>query len=219
MMPRTERKSGIVIQSEMMLCGQVTHRTIAVLSAGALGVVLGGCAVRRELPTQDLSLGQRLAVRPCDEDGARVELVGARPDSFHYKPSIDVDHYLMDLRARSDAERWLIIDQDTAPSGVDSVSKEEQGNGWWLGELHAHFIHRAGDLTVNDLRVGVGKDGKLSAVLARISVDSMKPQRWVEEGRQVDHRSAFGGKLVPLAIDVDCVSWFDVHAPPHAASP
>jgi hypothetical protein len=75
------------------------------------------------------------------------------------------------------------------------------------------------DLTVNDLQVGVGKDGKLPAILARISVDDMTPQRWVEEGRQVDHRFAFGGKLVPLAIDVECVSWFDVHAPAHAASP
>ncbi len=189
------------------------------LSAGALVVVFGRCAVRRELPPQDLGLGQRLAVRPCDEDGARVELIGVRPDSFRHKPSIDIERYLVDLRARSGAERWLIVNQDTAPSGVDSVDKEAQGTGWWLGSLHAHLIQRAGDLTVKDLQVGVGKDGKLPAILARISVDDVTPQRWVEEGRQVDHRFAFGGKLVPLAIDVDCISWFDVHAPAHAASP
>jgi len=199
--------------------GQVARWTIAVLSTGALGVMLGGCAVRQELPPQDLGLGQRLAVRPCDGEGARVELVGVRPDPVRHKPSIDIERYLVDLRARSDAERWLIVDQDTAPSGVDSVSKEAQGTGWWLGSLHAHFIQRAGDLTVKDLQVGVGRDGKLPAILARISVDDMRPQRWMEEGRQVDHRFAFGGKVVPLAIDVACVSWFDVHAPAHAASP
>src|SRR5580765_8843057 len=97
--------------------GQVARRTIAALSAGALAVVLGGCAVRRELPPRDLGLGQRLAVRPCDEDGARVELVGVRRDRSPHKPSIDIEPYLVDLRARSDAERWLIVDQDTAPSG------------------------------------------------------------------------------------------------------
>jgi hypothetical protein len=203
----------------MMRRGQVVRRTIAVLSAGALGVVLGGCAVRKELPPQDLGLGQRLAVRPCDEDGARVDLVGVRPDPFRHKPSIDIDNYLVDLRARSDAERWLIVNQDTAPSGVDSVSKEEQGTGWWLGSLHAYVIQRAGDLTVKDLQEGVGKDGKLSAILARISVDHKTPQRWVEEGRQVDHRFAVGGKLVPLAIELECVSWFDVRAPAQTASP
>lgn len=203
----------------MMRRGQVARWTIAVLSAGVLGVVLDGCAVRQELPPQDLGLGQRLAVRPCDEDGARVELVGVRPDPFRHKPSIDIEHYLVDLRARSHAERWLIFNEDTAPSRVDSVSKEEQGTGWWLGSLHAHFIQRAGDLTVKDLEVGVGKDGKLSAILARISVDYKTPHPWVEEGRQVDHRFALGGKLVPLTIDVECVSWFDVHAPAQTASP
>jgi hypothetical protein len=203
----------------MMRPGQVARWTIAVLSAGVLGVVLGGCAVRHELPPQDLGLGQRLAVRPCDEDGARVDLVGVRPDPVKHKPSIDIENYLVDLRARSDVARWLIVNEDTAPSGVDSVDMEAQGTGWWLGSLPAHFIQRAGDLTVRDLQVGVGKDGKLPAILARISVDDMTPQRWVEEGRQVDHRFAFGGKLVPLAIDVECVSWFDVHAPAHAASP
>jgi hypothetical protein len=203
----------------MMRRGQGVCGTIAVLSAGALGIVLGGCAVRQELPPRDLNLGQRLAVRPCDEDRARVELIGVRPDPVRHKPSIDVDDYLVELRARSDAERWLIVNQDIAPSGVDSVSKEEQGAGWWLGELHAYFIHRAGDLTVKDLQEGVGKDGKLSAILARVTVDYKTPQRWVEEGRQVDHRDAFGGKLVPLDVDVECVSWFDVHAPAQAASP
>jgi len=202
-----------------MRCGQSAGRTIAVLSAGALAVVFARCAVRHELPPQDLGLGQRLAVRPCDEDGARVELVGVRPDPFRYKPSIDIEHYYVDLRARSAAERWLIVNQDTAPSGVDSVGKEAQGTGWWLGSLHAHLIQRGGDLTVKDLQVGVGKDGKLPVILARISVDDRTPQRWVEEGRQVDHRYAFGGKPVPLAIDAECVSWFDVHAPAHAAAP
>ena len=72
---------------------------------------------------------------------------------------------------------------------------------------------------MKDLQAGVGKDGKLAAILARISVDGTTPQRWVEEGRQVDHRLAFGGKLVPLVIEVDCVSWFDVHAPAPPASP
>jgi hypothetical protein len=72
---------------------------------------------------------------------------------------------------------------------------------------------------VKDLQEGVGKDGKLSVILARISVDNRTPQRWVEEGGQVDRRFAFGGKRVPLAIDVECVSWFDVHAPAHPASP
>jgi hypothetical protein len=204
----------------MVLRGRVAVWTVAVLSAGALGVVLGGCAGRKEFPLRDLSLGQRLAVRPCEQDAARVELVGVRPDPFRYKPSIDIEHYLVDLRARSQAEGWLIVGQETAPSGVDGVSREEQGTGWWwLGSLHAHFIQRAGDSTVKDLHVGVGKDRKLPAILAHISVDDMTPQRWVEEGRQVDHRFAFGGKLVPLAIEVECVSWFDVHAPATAASP
>jgi len=203
----------------MMRRGQPARWTIAVLSAGALGVVLGGCAVRRELPPQDLSLGRQLAVRPCDRDGARVELVGARPDTFPHKPSKDIEDYLVDLRARSDSEMWLIVDQDAAPSGVDSVSKQAQGAGWWLGGLEAHFIQPPGDLIVKDLQVGVGNDGKLSAILARITVDHMTPQRWVEKGGQVDHRVSFGRKPVPLFIDVDCVSWFDVHAPAQAASP
>jgi hypothetical protein len=202
-----------------MRCGQVARWTTAVLSAGVLGVGVGGCAVRQELPRQELGLGQRLAVRPCDQDGARVELVGVRPDPFPYKPSSGVEHYFVDLRVRSGAERWLIVNQDTAPSGIDSVSKEAQGTGWWLGLLQGHLIQRAGDLTLKDLQVDVGKDGKLPAIMARVSVDYMTPQRWVEEGRQVDHRFASGGKLVPLAIDVECVSWFDVHAPAHAASP
>jgi len=149
-------------------------------------------------------------VPPCDESGARVELLGARPDPFHYKPMIDRENYLVDLRAHSAAESWLIVNDDTASSGIDSVSKDAQGTGWWLGDLPAHFIPRAGDLTVSDLHVNVGKDGKLPAVLARISVDGRTPQRWVEEGGEVDHRFTFGRKLVPLTIEVECVSWFDV---------
>jgi len=203
----------------MMRRGQVARWTTAVLSAGALAVVLGGCAGRRELPAQDLSLGQRLAVRPCDEDGARVELVGVGPDPFKHKPMIDRENYLVDVRAHSDAEAWLIVDEDAAPSGVDSVHKDAQGAGWLLGDLQVYFIQRAGDLTVNDLHVNVGKDGKLSAVLASISVDGKRPQRWLEEGGEVDHRFTFGRKLVPLEIEVRCVSWFDVRPPAHAASP
>jgi hypothetical protein len=44
---------------------------------------------------------------------------------LRHKPSTDIEHYLGDLLARSDAERWLIVNQGTAPSGIDSVSKEE----------------------------------------------------------------------------------------------
>ena len=189
--------------------------TIAALSAGALG----GCAVRREFPPPDLSLGQQIAVRPCDEDGARVELVGVRLDPFKWKPMIDREHYLVDLRAHSDAEGWLIVNHDVAPTGIDSVIKEEQGSGWSLGDLEAHFIQRAGDLTVKDLLVSVGKDDKLPAILARISVDGKTPQRWAEEGGEPGHRVSFGRKLVPFTIDVKCVSWFDLRAPAHAASP
>jgi hypothetical protein len=193
---------------------------MVVLSASALAATSGGCAVRHELPPQDLGLGQRIAVSPCDDDGARVELVGVRPDPVRHKPSKDIERYLVDLRARSRADTWLIVNQKTAPSGVHSVSKEERGTAWWLGALHAHFIPRAGDLTVKDLEVGVGKDGKLPVVLARITVDDTTPQRWVQgAGEQGDHRFAFGGKLVPLAIDTECVSWFDVHGPAHAPSP
>lgn len=179
------------------------------------------CASRQELPPQDLGLGQRLAARPCDDDGARVELVDIRPDPVPHKPSVDVERYLVDLRARSHAEAWLIINQETAPSGVDGVSKERHGPGWWLGVLHAHLIPRGGDVTVKDVSVGVGRDGKLPALLARISVEEMTPQRWVqvENGGQGDHRSTFGGKLVPLAIDVECVSWFDVRASGGTAAP
>jgi hypothetical protein len=203
----------------MMRRGQVAGWRVVALSAGALGVVLGGCAARREFPPPDLSLDQRIAVRQCDENGARVELIGAEPDTFHYKPTLDREHYLVELRARSDAESWLIVNDDAAPTGVDSVSKDGQGNGWLLGDLPAHFIPRGGDLTVNELHVNVGNDGKLPVLLARISVDGRTPQRWVEEGGEVDHRTTFGRKLVPLTIEVECVSWFDVHAPAHAAAP
>jgi hypothetical protein len=203
--------------SEMMRRGQGAGWTLAVLAAGALGVVLGGCAARREFPSPDLSLGQRIAVRTCDEDGARVELIGAEPDTFHYKPMLEREHYLVDLRARSDAESWLIVNDEAAPTGVDSVSGA--ATGWLLGDLRAYFIPRAGDLTLRDLHVNVGDGDKLPVVLARISVDGRTPQRWVEEGGEVDHRVTFGRKLVPLTIEVECVSWFDVHAPAHAASP
>lgn len=137
-------------------------------------------------------------------------LVGVEPDR---------ENYLVDIRARSDAEAWLIIDQDVASSGVDSVYEDAQGAGWLLGDLQAQFIPRAGDLTVKKLHVNVGKDGKLSAVLASISVDGKTPQRWLEEGGEVDHRFTFGGKLVPLEIEVRCVTWFDLRAPVHATSP
>jgi len=50
-------------------------------------------------------------------DGARVELVGARPDTFPHKPSKDIEDYLVDLRARSDSEVWLIVDQDAEEQG------------------------------------------------------------------------------------------------------
>jgi hypothetical protein len=125
---------------------------------------------------------------------------------------IDREHYLVDLRAVTDAETWLIVNQDVAPSGVDSVNKEAQGSGWVLGDLEAHFIQRASDLTVKDLQVNVGKGDKLPAVLARISVDGKTPQRWAEEGGEAGHRVAFGRKRVPFTIDVKCVSWFDLHA-------
>jgi hypothetical protein len=196
----------------MMRRGQVARWTVAVLSAGALGMAAGGCVVRREFPPPDLGLGQRIAVPPCDESGTRVELIGAKPDPFHYKPMVDRENYLVDLRAHSDAESWLIVDHDAAPTGIDSVSKDAPGSGWLLGDLSAHLIPRGGDLTLKDLHVNVGMDGRLPALLARISVDGRRPQRWVEEGGEVDHRTTFGRKLVPLTIEVECVSWFDLHA-------
>jgi hypothetical protein len=67
--------------------------------------------------------------------------------------------------------------------------------------------------------MGIDKDGKLSAILARIRVDHTTPQRWLEEGGESDRRFAEAGKPVPLVIDVQCLSWFDVHAPAHTASP
>jgi len=200
--------------------------SVALLSAGALGVVLGGCSARQERPPRDLklpprdpSLGQRLAVQPCDQDGARVELVGARRDPEAHKPSIDIDDYLVDLRARSHAETWLILDRETWAFDVDEVRKDAEGSGWWLGLLRAYLIPQGGDLTLKDLQMGIDKDGKLSAILARIRVDHTTPQRWLEGGGESARRFAEAGKPVPLVIDVQCLSWFDVHAPAHTASP
>ena len=180
-----------------------TTRAVAVAWAA---LVWGGCASRAVAPPDDMAVPTPIAFPPCDLADPPVvfELLKAGIDRTR-KPS-HLKNLMVDLRiqSRDSRELWLIVNEETFPPRVRSVSKTPEGewsfsgrdlvNAWWLGP--------APDSSIKDIAVTTAVR-KVPATVATIDIDGMSPQHW--DKRNV--RDKLPGRV---DVDVVCMTWLEL---------
>jgi hypothetical protein len=193
-----------------------TRQIHVLLIAAALGgpdLILEGCASHAGSAQDDPHFPERIVVPPCVGESARVKLLAVNPDYFHYKPSANLGHFLLDLQVRTTLDAWLLVNDETFPTDVNEVAEAPDGT-WLFGgndNVNAWPLGRSADLTLTGLKVATST-GQIPVILAKIEIAGMSPQRWLGKGGHGDHRTTYTGKMVHSDIEVICASWFDVRA-------
>lgn len=135
-------------------------------------------------------------------------------DPQPHKPSKDVRHYLVDLRIlRQDREElWLLIDEDTFPSAVDSVGavaevvsvrQQHPLESWWFTGndiVRAWPLGRAPESSFRNVSVSTGAR-RIPVSLGGIDVAGAPARQW--RGRTGEPRAA-------ATFEPYCTSWFDL---------
>jgi hypothetical protein len=189
-------------------------RGSASVAVGLLGVVLGGCTASGTA-RDDMDFPERIVVPPCEARRSRVALSKVTPDHSPRKPSLGLEHFLIDLRVEvlDSQDLWLLVDHDSFPSGVQEVTRLENDNWVFSGNdiVHARWLGRSANLPIENVQVSTS-DRRTPVVLGAIEIENLSPQRWVREGGRSDHRVTRGRRLVHSGIDVVCATWFDLGA-------
>jgi hypothetical protein len=183
------------------------HDRSPVAALAWIGLIAGGCASRSLGAEEGVTLPTRIVVPPCDDAALRVELLNVRRDPTSRKPSPDLRRYLIDVRVYAlnyASDVWLLVDQETFPSGVDDVSKGSDGT-WWFSGTDALWLGRAASRVIKNIPVST-PDQRVPVILAEIHVEGVSPQRWVERGGSTDERTT-DGRLARADVNVLCASW------------
>lgn len=153
-----------------------------------------------------------------------IEVLRAVRDPQARKPSADVRYYLVDLRIRrKDREDlWLLVNQETFPSAVDSVTPNVADHRvfgeprrppevWrFVGNdiVRAYPLGRAAESSFENLEVGTG-DSEIPVTFGTIEVADVSPREWVRRtgGRQPN---AADEPRAPADFEPHCTTWIDV---------
>ena len=145
-------------------------------------------------------------------------------DPQPHKPSKDVRHYLVDLRiVRRDREDlWLLVDEDTFPSAVESVHATDDPTTvlrpqhpletwWFVGNdiVRAWPLGSAPESSFRNVDVGTGA-ARVPVSLGRIDVAGMPARQWVRQAGADERRHA--ADRVTAAFEPYCTTWFDLEA-------
>lgn len=185
-------------------------------------VVIAGCA-----PAVDDSplLPERIVTPLCANAHPPI-LIEARAtrDLRARKPSPHLRHYLVDLRIlrRDRHDLWLVVDQETFPSAVDSVNADIADSTallepqrprevWWFSGndlAPAYPLRRATESSFESLEVGTS-DSEVPVTLGAIYVDGLSPQEWVRRTRGQKPNDAKEPRA-PVDFEPYCTTWIDV---------
>ena len=167
----------------------------------------------------------RIVIPPCTKASPPLglDLLHAARDPQPRKPSADVRHYLVDLHivSRGWGDLWLLVDEDTFPSLVDSVHADVDDDSrpepkgpretWWFSGndiVHAYSLGRALETSLRNIPVSTA-DPTIPVSLGTIYVDGLSPQEWVRRpgGRQNSREPR-----APATFEPYCTTWFDIAA-------
>jgi hypothetical protein len=199
--------------------------TIAVACALA---TVSGCAGSRAAVAHDEFPPRIVASSPCADARPTIEVRSPRvAKDLGHKPSRDVRRYLVDLHIlRSDQmDLWLLMDEHTFPSVVDSVWRDENFLGaevqssahtrpWWFSgndTIRAWPLGRASDTSIRSIDIGTGAL-RIAVTLGVIELDGASPQEWLMQNGDQQPWNTRGqprarGVFVPF-----CTTWIDLSA-------
>jgi len=192
-------------------------------------MALPGCA-HCEFPAGDTDeFPTRIVTPPCANTSPPIglELLRAARDPRPHKPSVDLRRYLVDLRIvqRGSGDLWLLVDEDTFPSAVDSVhadidpyhdSRPEPKlprETWWFSGnhiVHAYSLGEASETSLRNIAVSTA-DPAIPVSLGTITVDGLSPQEWVRRSGGLQPQNS-GEPRVPASFEAYCTTWFDIAA-------
>jgi hypothetical protein len=111
------------------------------------------------------------------------------------------------VQVRDTRSLWLLIGDDTFPSGVNQVTRASDGAWWFEGgsRVEAIWLGPLADVTFTSWQI---TGGWTPFVLGVIEIGGTTPQEWVQQGGQFDRRSTRA--RVAAHIDVVCATWVDL---------
>lgn len=202
---------------------------LAAIAFGCGAMALNGCAHSGRAVEDDSEFATRIVTPFCADaiPSVALEMQRVSPDLRARKPSKDVRHYFVDLRIqrRDLMDLWLLVDEDTFPSAVDSAHSdagepgelnepphEPRATWWFLGNdiVRAWPLGTASERSFMNLDVSTG-DTRIPVSLGTIDIEGLSPQQWVRQtgGRQpkdADHPRA------RASFEPHCTTWFELAA-------
>jgi len=206
------------------------------LSIGCCSALLIGCAARPPAlePDEAYAPPTPFVIPPCSEIMLPIELEVLRvgPEPRARKPSPNIRHYVVDLRIRRSGYQdlsglWLLVDEGTFPSRVESVwqnteddvkvtslGRTQRATTWSFsgGELaHAWPLGNTFDVTFANV-VASTSGRRIPVTLGTITVGGVSPQEWarLEEPRRSSN--GVGERPVDASIEPLCTIWIDLEA-------
>jgi hypothetical protein len=202
---------------------------LALMSWGYCATATISCSASRPATTE-AEFSASIVTPPCADahPPIQLEFVRVTTDSQPRKPSRDVRHYLVDvLIARKETmSLWLLVDEDTFPSAVNSVrsgddearplelEQAEPPRAWWFSgndTVRAWPLGGAPKTSLTNIAVGTGKP-RIPVTLGTIELDGESPQQWARRmnGRQPWHTR--GEPPARGTFDAFCTTWVDLEA-------
>jgi hypothetical protein len=192
---------------------------VRVIAAACALATVSGCAASRSAVADDNFPTPIVASLPCSDTRPTIEIQSPRvAKDLGHKPSRDVRRYLVDLHIlRSDQmDLWLLVDEHTFPSVVDTVWRDEGFLGdevqsgtktrpWWFSgndTIRAWPLGRAPDTSLRNIDVGTGAL-RISITLGVIELDGVAPPEWLMQNTRGRPRGR--GVFVPF-----CTAWIDL---------
>ena len=201
---------------------------VSIIAVGCALATVSGCAGSQAAVADDAVPPRIVASPHCAEARPTIEIRSPRvAKDLGHKPSRDVRRYLLDLHIlRSDQmDLWLLMDEHTFPSVVDSVSRDDGFLGaevhssattrpWWFSgndTIRAWPLGRASDTSIRSIDIGTGAL-RIAVTLGVIELDGASPQEWLMQNEDHQPWNTRGqprarGVFVPF-----CTTWIDLSA-------
>jgi hypothetical protein len=201
---------------------------VSMIAVACALATVSGCAASRAAVADDEFPPRIVASSPCADSRPRIEVRSPRvAKGLGHKPSRDVRRYLVDLHiARSDPmDLWLLIDEHTFPSVIDSVWRDDKFLGaevqpsantrpWWFSgndTIRAWPLGRASHTSIRSIDIGTGAL-RIAVTLGVIELDGASPQEWLMQNEDHQPWNKRGqprarGVFVPF-----CTTWIDLSA-------
>lgn len=195
-----------------------------------------GCAENRSSAQPDTAFPKRVVTPLCAAAHPRIDVALTRvvSDVRPRKPSLDVKHYLVDVRVRGSAstDLWLLIDEETFPSSVDSVGPNEDGTavdqglppesprGWWFSGddvARAWPLGKSPEISLTNIELSTG-ERRIPFTLGSIVVDGVSPEEWLQR-QAAEARGNSGDARARADFEPFCTTWAELAVAAETSSP